>query len=314
VTHGSRVVSAGEALVDLFLEEGGSGPLLRVLPGGSSFNMAIGLARLGVHASFAGRLSTDVFGRLLALTLDREGVDASLVQHGSEPTPIAVVDQSGPDVAYDFRWIGTADREYDPAAIRPDIFEACDALHVGSVALGIEPVGTRLVSLMDRLHGRVFLSFDPNVRRDVVDDWPTYVDRVHRVAELADLVKVSDADLAAVGEKASAERMPFGRTGPTIVTSGGRGATLFRAGHAPIVMPAATAIAVDTVGAGDAAMAALLFALAEQGLIGVRFMDHVDDPTWVGILRFMTTAAAMTCERVGADPPSLADLRARLSA
>lgn len=310
----SRVVSAGEALVDLFLEEGGSGPQLRVLPGGSSLNVAIGLARLGLDTSFAGRLSSDVFGRLLTQVLDREGVDASLVQHGPEPTPMAIVGRAGPDVAYDFRWIGTADRQYDPAAMEPGAFEAFDALHVGSVALGIEPVGSRLLALMERLQGRVFLTFDPNVRRDVVDDWPTYVARVRRAAALADIVKVSDADLTAVTETASGTRLPFGRSGPTIVTAGARGATLLRAGHAPLVVAAAPAAAVDTVGAGDAAMAALLFALSEEGLLGLGSIENVADRTWAEILRLMSTAAAMTCERVGADPPSLADLRARLSA
>ncbi|MDQ3127084.1 MAG: PfkB family carbohydrate kinase [Chloroflexota bacterium] len=314
MTRRGRVVSAGEALVDLFLKEGASGPQLRVLPGGSSFNVAIGLARLGLDTSFAGRLSSDVFGRLLTRVLDREGVDASLVQHGPEPTPMAVVGRTGPDVVYDFRWIGTADRQYDPAALAPGVFEAFDALHVGSVALGIEPVGARLLALMERLQGRVFLTFDPNVRRDVVDDWPTYVARVHRAAALADIVKVSDADLTAVDETASGTRLPFGRSGPTIVTAGARGATLLRAGHAPLVMAAAPAAAVDTVGAGDAAMAALLFALSEQGLLGPGSIDRVADRTWVEILRFMSTAAAMTCERVGADPPILADLRARLGA
>jgi hypothetical protein len=41
-------------------------------------------------------------------------------------------------------------------------------------------------------------------------------------------------------------------------------------------------------------------------------MADAGDEVWTGILTTMTTAAAMTCERPGADPPRVADLRARL--
>lgn len=73
-----RVASAGEALVDLIPEMDGDQIVLRASAGGSPFNVAIGLARLGLDASYAGRLSTDVFGRLLELRLADEGVDVSL--------------------------------------------------------------------------------------------------------------------------------------------------------------------------------------------------------------------------------------------
>jgi fructokinase len=308
------VASAGEALVDLFHGEDSTGHVLRVKPGGSSLNVAIGLARLGLEASFAGRLSTDTFGRVLSAVLAREGIGTSFVQYGPEPTPLAIVGHQLDDVVYDFRWIGTADRAFDPAAAAAGSFEGLDALHVGSVALGLEPVGSRLIALMERLHGQVFLTFDPNIRRDVVDDWPTYVERVRRAAELADLVKVSDADLAVLGEVAAPGERPFGRVGPTVVTAGARGATVVRAGRPPLGVPAAPAHLGDTVGAGDAAMAALLFSFAENGELAVGAVDDLSDARWSDILRVMTTAAAMTCERVGADPPTAAALQARLTA
>jgi fructokinase len=313
VTRRARVASAGEALVDLFPEVDATGPLLRVKPGGSSFNVAIGLARLGLEASFAGRLSTDTFGKILASVLAREGIGTALVQYGQEPTPLAVVGHDGTDVVYDFRWIGTADRAFDPTAAAAGSFESLDALHVGSVALGLEPVGGRLLALMERLRGQVFLTFDPNIRRNEVDDWPSYVERVRRAAELADLVKVSDADLAEMGEPAAGER-PLGRIGPTVVTAGARGATVVRAGRPRLVVPAVPVEVVDTVGAGDAAMAALHLSLAEHGELTPGTAHDITDARWTEILRVMTTAAAMTCERVGADPPTAAALQARLTA
>lgn len=313
VTGRTRVVSVGDAIVDLFPAKDAEGALLRIVPGGSCLNVALGLARLGLDVSFAGRLSTDALGRLLAAVLDSEGIDAALVQSGPEPTPLAIVGHRGADAVYDFRWTGTADRTFDPELVEAGVFEDFDVLHVGSVTLGIEPVGARLIALMERLQGQVFMTFDPNVRRDVVDDWPVYVGRVRRAAELADLLKVSDADLAAVGEPTPG-KTPFRRVGPTVVTSGARGAALLRADREPLVIAAVPGEVIDSVGAGDAATAALIFAMAEADGLTSRAMEAMSDARWTEIMHVMATAAAMTCERVGADPPTLAALKARLSA
>lgn len=307
-----RVASAGEALVDVIGAGGGSEAIAR--PGGSPFNVAVGLARLGLDASFAGRLSTDPYGLLLHDRLSAEGIGESLLQWGAEPTAVAVVGRVGDEAVYDFRWIGTADRGYDPSAVPDEAWARLDVLHLGSAALGLEPVGGRLIDLMERLHGNVFLSFDPNIRRDVIDDWPTYLDRVRRALDLADLVKASEADLLELDLDPRSQAPPLGRAGPTVITRGARGATLHRAGHPPLDIRAPHVRVVDTIGAGDACMAGLLFALAEhEGLEGAR-LGTLSDDAWGAILRVATTAGAMACERVGADPPTLAELRARLSA
>ena len=276
--------------------------------------MAVGLARLGLDTSFAGRLSTDAYGQLLHDRLTAEGIGESLLQRGAEPTAVAVVGRAGDEAVYDFRWTGTADRAYDPAAVSREAWARLDVLHLGSAALGLEPVGGRSIELMERLAGTVFLSFDPNVRRDVVDDWPTYLDRVRRAVGLADLVKASEADLRELGADARSDAAPLGRAGPTVVTRGAGGATLYRAGRPPIDVPAPGVEVVDTIGAGDACMAALLFALDEQAGLDRRGLLTLSDDAWREVLRVATTAGAMTCERVGADPPTAAELRARLSA
>jgi fructokinase len=303
-------VSAGEALVDIVAEAGTA----VARPGGSPFNVAVGLTRLGLDASFAGRLSNDTHGRMLAARLADEGVRDAFVQRGLEPTPLAVVGRAGDDAVYDFRWTGTADRGFDPTAFPDAAWERVDVLHIGSVALGLEPIATRLMALVERLHGTFFLSFDPNVRRDVIDDWPTYLGRVRRAAELADLLKVSDVDLRELDPDPGSGATPLGRAGPTVVTRGGRGTTLYRADRPPLDVPAPTVEVVDTIGAGDACMAGLLFALAEHDALRPGRLQELTDDDWAEVLRVANTAGAMTCERVAADPPTAAELRARLSA
>jgi fructokinase len=309
-----RAASAGEALVDrIGTDERDTGGAI-VRPGGSPFNVAVGLARLGFAASFAGRLSTDAYGRLLHDRLTAEGIGESLLQWGTEPTAVAVVGRIGDEAVYDFRWTGTADRGYDPAAVPDDVWTGLDVLHLGSAALGLEPVGSRLIALMERLHGRVFLSFDPNVRRDVIDDWPAYRDRVRRAAGLADLVKASEADLAELDLDPGPSAMPLGRVGPTVITRGADGTTLHRAGRRAMDVESPAVAVADTIGAGDACMAGLLFAIGERDGLDRGRLGSLSDDAWAEILRVGNTAGAMTCERVGADPPSAAELRARLSA
>ncbi len=312
-----RIASAGEALVDL-VEAGAGGaggagvPTAR--PGGSPFNVAVGLARLGLDVSFAGRLSTDANGQLLHDRLTAEGIDESLLQRGAEPTAVAVVGRRGDEAVYDFRWTGTADRGFDPDAVPDGSWARLDVLHLGSVALGLEPIGRRLIDLMEHVHGRLFLSFDPNVRRDVVDDWPTYLARVRRAVDLADLVKASEADLWDLDPDPRPGATPMGRTGPTVVTRGAGGATLYRTGRPPLHALAPSVEVVDTIGAGDACMAGLLFALGERDGLDRGGLETLSDDDWREVLHVATMAGAMTCERLGADPPTVAELRARLSA
>ena len=85
----------GEALRDLFALEGQDGLVLGAHAGGSPFNVAVGLARLGqASALLAG--STDSFGRRLVGALEREGVRTEFLLRTAQPTTLSVVDL-GPD-------------------------------------------------------------------------------------------------------------------------------------------------------------------------------------------------------------------------
>ena len=76
-----RVVCFGEALVDLLPDRRGrlrDCERFEVHSGGAPANVAVGLARLGVPASFVGVVGEDEFGHLLQRKLSAEGVDARL--------------------------------------------------------------------------------------------------------------------------------------------------------------------------------------------------------------------------------------------
>ena len=69
------ITVAGEALIDLVLDHDGC---VGAQPGGGPFNTARTIGRLGLAPAFLGRLSSDGFGRLLRASLDQDGVRLSV--------------------------------------------------------------------------------------------------------------------------------------------------------------------------------------------------------------------------------------------
>jgi hypothetical protein len=140
------ILVCGEALIDLFVgpAEGAEMPA-RAVAGGSPFNVAIGLARLGVDASFLGGISRDRFGALLARTLVREGVDDRFLVRTDRLSTISMVatDDNG-QPSYAVHGERAADRSFAltnlPAELPPDVQGAdLRLLYDGGRAGGLRP-------------------------------------------------------------------------------------------------------------------------------------------------------------------------------
>jgi fructokinase len=301
------IASVGESLVDFtpVLVEGRLDGF-RAHPGGSPYNVAVGIARLGHPAAYAGRLSGDLFGRLLADHLAESGVSAHLVAAGAEPTALAFVGKRAGEPVYDLRLDGTASAALQPADLPADRFAGVEALHFGSLGVVLRPSREAVLGLVRALRGRVLLSFDPNVRPAAVADWPGYRAAVDESLRLADVVKASEADLSALG--AAVTPAP-GQA--LVVTAGAAGSRVLLAGRT-LACPAAPCRVADTVGAGDAYMAGLLVALAERGVLDRAALAGLDDAGWRVAMRFASAAAALACERPGADPPRREEVERRL--
>ena len=195
------IVVCGEALIDLFVgpAEGAEMPA-RAVAGGSPFNVAIGLARLGVDVAFLGGISRDRFGALLASTLVREGVDDRFLVRTDRLSTISMVatDDNG-QPSYAFHGERAADRSFAltnlPAELPPDV----QALTFGSYTMAVEPVGSAFAALAERECGRRVISVDPNLRPAVVGDverWATAAERLYRTATI---IKASDEDMRRLG-------------------------------------------------------------------------------------------------------------------
>lgn len=310
------IIVAGEALIDLAPRDG----LLLPLPGGSPYNVAVGLGRLERDTHYLGGLSTDAFGELLAARLLADGVDLELAPRVPEPTTLAVVhldDQAR--ASYGFYIDGTAAAVLDEAALPATSGLADDAiLHVslGAIGLGHEPTGRALTKLLRAAGGTRLTSLDPNIRPSVFDqvsgraEYARLIDAL--VPELA-LVKVSDEDLEHLHPEASSwheTATAWARSGPAVVvvTLGADGALALTADGREVRVPGQAVEVVDTVGAGDAFTAGLLGWLDRGGVTSRDALAEVDDAGLTEALTFARRIAAITCQRAGADPPHLGEV------
>jgi fructokinase len=308
------ILVCGEALVDLVPvpcgDEGGYVPR----GGGSSYNVAIGLGRLGVPVGFVGRVSRDHFGRMLRERLTSNGVDVRYLLEGDEATTLAVVHfESDSEPEFAFYGEGTADRTIREDELPADFPSDVRALHFGSISLVREPAASAFEACMRREHRRRVLSLDPNVRPSLIRDRDAYVDRLAGWVSLVDLVKISRADLRWLypgrsPEDVAHEWLGLG-PGMVVVTRGGEGAAAVGLRGAAEVDGVPVDVA-DTVGAGDAFTSGLLAWLEASGRLDrsrLRALDHVEIREG---LAFANSVAALACTRAGAEPPSRADMEA----
>ncbi|SDU25694.1 carbohydrate kinase [Stappia sp. ES.058] len=305
------ILVCGEALFDLFADETSDRLTFDARIGGSPFNVAVGLARLGTPAAFFGALSHDLFGQRLRRALAAEGVDLSFALGTDALTTLSIVglDDTG-SPAYGFYGKDAADRQIRKSDL-PDLPDSIDTIQIGSYATLVSPVGDSLLALAVREHGRRLIAYDPNVRPTVVADMSAWRERFADLLPHVDLLKISleDLELMFPGNDPQTLAETWLAQGPAlvIVTRGGDGATAFTARHRVEVAGDAVAL-VDTVGAGDTFQAAILARLGETCGRRRSALERLGDTDMLGLLRFAARAAALTCSRRGADLPRRAEL------
>ncbi|MDC8771425.1 carbohydrate kinase family protein [Roseateles albus] len=292
------VVSFGEALTDMIR----SGPeQWTSVCGGAPWNLARALAGLGVPTAFGGAISADVFGQALWQAAQAAGLDMRFTQQLAHKSPLlAVVHETAPP-QYFFVGDDSADLYFQPDALprgwRDDLLWA----HFGGISLTREPLAARLLDLAESLKSAgKRISYDPNFRAMAMD--ARYDATLQRMCRIADVIKVSDEDLCGLFRSPDhrlglAQITDWNPHALVLLTRGADGASLFHAEREVQARPPAIDV-VDTIGAGDAAMAGLLFSLLREP-IGAPPQQH---------LRWAVAAGAAACQVAGAAPLSLQQL------
>ena len=305
----------GEALFDFFCQpdSGQSNKVgFQAIAGGSPFNVAVGLRRLGIDAGFFAGISSDYLGKRLATVLAEEGVRDDFLVHVDAPTTLSMV-AVGADGSpqYSFRGEGCADRMLTVEHL-PTLDEGVRGLHVGSFSLVVQPVADALLTLVRRESGRRLITFDPNVRLNPAPSIELWRGQVVKFAEHAHVIKVSDEDLELLYPEKDAAAVAEGwlkhNCQWVIMTRGRQGATIFTRALGSWTVAARKVDTVDTVGAGDTFQAALIAFLTERGLDEPGRLAGVEKETLTRMLEFAVAAAAVTCTREGPDLPYRAEV------
>ncbi|GEK21246.1 carbohydrate kinase family protein [Cellulomonas xylanilytica] len=302
-----RALVIGEALIDVVARPDGS---RAEHPGGSPANVALGLGRLGRRVDLLTWLGQDAAGDLVREHLRGSGVTVLEGNRSPLRTPVATAHLDA---------TGTASYEFDLKWDLPETWDedAGDPLvvHTGSIATVLQPGGAAVASIVGRRRETSTITYDPNLRPVLMGSPAHALPVVEALVRVADVVKVSDEDLAwlhpGVAPAEIAEE--WSRSGPSlvVVTHGGEGAFASTSAGARISVEAPSVQVADTVGAGDSFMGGLIDGLWSAGLLGAdrrQALADVDAATVEAVLERCARIAAITVSRAGANPPRLAEL------
>jgi fructokinase len=305
-------VVCGEALMDVFASgDTPTGLALDARIGGSPFNVATGLARLGQPVAFFGGMSRGFVGERLMRALRDEGIVTQTVVELDAPTTLGLVGLDANGVpSYSFYGERCADRLLPRTALAQAPSTAW-CYHFGSYTMVVEPVADTLRALVEREHQRSFIAYDPNIRLNVEPDLMAWRQALQWMLARTHLLKVSEEDLGLLYPQTDPATLAADWLGQgvamVVVTRGGEGASAWTAKH-HVAVPAAPTTLVDTVGAGDTFQAALLTWLAEHDALAAASLRELDAVSMGEALHFAGAAAAITCSRRGADLPRRAEL------
>ena len=293
-----QVWVCGEVLIDLIPD----GTERKAVVGGGPANTAKALAKLGIATQFIDGISSDQYGQMALKELHHDGVLLDYVKFSDKPTCLAIVSlsQNG-GATYEFVIDGTATFDFSHTWL-PDPFELKPSLlHIGTLVTAIEPAASVLHEWASKVAEVAPIVFDPNIRPAVLDNRDLYVAAVEKWVAISSAVKVSDDDLNWLYPDQSIEsvvnRWLSDGVALVVVTFGSNGLTGFTS-EGKVEVGAVKVDVVDTVGAGDTVGAVLVEAIIEKGL------TNLNGEILKATLTRAAKAAAITCSRSGAKPPS----------
>ncbi|AHM71352.1 carbohydrate kinase family protein [Yersinia hibernica] len=293
-----RIICYGESLIDFTYD----GQAFIPHPGGSPYNVAIALGRLGTQVDYCTQLSTDMFGNMLLQHLELNHVGTTTISRNPAPSTLAFVlthPETEPEYAFYSRQAADViiQSEDLPAPIEATLH------HFGSISLMQEPCGTTWENYLTQLDG--FISFDPNIRPSLIPDRQVYLDRFNRITGRIQLLRLSLSDLQWLAPDEAVEhfvdRMFAKGILMVAITSGSDGAWIYTL-ECNKYQPVMSVSVTDTIGAGDTFTAGLLSVLVDG--IKDKTLAKLDNNMLARALKTGSIAAALNCRNKGANPPT----------
>ena len=272
-------------------------------PGGAPANVAVGLAKLGMDAGFIGKVGADAFGDFLRETLQQNSVDTTYLIAGEESrTTLAFVatrSDGMKDITF-YRHPG-ADIQLSPDEIDTAYVQSAELFHYGSVSLSHSPSReATLHAIQSAKAGGTLISYDPNLRLMLWDNPDDAKHWIWEVMPYADVVKISEEEWEFVtddiGLEHGIERILGLGVKLLVVTLGERGC-YYTNGIIEGFVDGYIVDVVDTLGAGDAFVAAMLIQLIQHtDLLSLKKVQ-LD-----AIMRYANAAGALATQKVGVIP------------
>lgn len=318
------VVCLGEALIDFVATESGvsvgeSTGFVRA-PGGAPANVAVGVSRLGRTSAFLGKVGSDPFGRFLAQTFREAGVDTGGMVFSPEyRTGLAFVSLAASgERDFCFFRNPSADMTYHPKELDTTRITSSKIFHYGSITLIEEPArSTTLAAVQKARASGNLISYDPNLRPPLWQSLDTARKIILETLLFADMVKVSEEELGflflgnAPDTPLSHEEREacitafhenYGTVELLMVTRGDQGCVWSIANGIRGVLPGFSVSAVDTTGAGDGFVAAVMVQFLERNITTAKALLELSVEDWNAVFRFANAVGALTTTRKGAIP------------
>jgi fructokinase len=264
---------------------------------------------LDIPTEFIGGLSDDQYGKRMRAEFMAGRVGLTFTPEHQLPTCLAIVSIAADGGAtYEFKIEGTATFAFatenlpDPKLVKPE------AIYIGTLATIIEPGAIILKDWILQAKDYAPIIYDPNIRSSVISDRSRYQEVVKNWVALSNVVKASEEDLAWLypdTDPLEIAHIWVSQGVQIVVITKGENGIVGVTENQEVSIPGVKVKVIDTVGAGDTVGAVLVEALVEFGLekLTSELLSHT--------LHRAALAAAITCSRAGANPPTKAELLQR---
>ena len=303
----SKILCIGEALIDMICTDKGSslskGDNFLKKTGGAPTNVAAAIAALGGKVTMAAKVGNDPFGKQLIDTMKDFGVSTEfMLQDDNHFTTFAFVSLME-DGERDFVFNRGADGQLSEADIEAIDLDEYGIVHFGSATAFLPgPLQQAYVSLLKKAAAKnIFISFDPNYRHLLFkDDTPSFIEQSWHFLQHCNFFKLSDEEAMLLTNTTTvmdAAQKLLDQTSALFTITLGKDGTLLGFQKNISILPSIKITPVDTTGAGDAFVGAVLYQLSSKTMEEIK-----DQPVeeWNRIIINGNKAGARTCEYLGA--------------
>jgi fructokinase len=302
-----KILCIGEALIDMICTDKGKslsqGQNFLKKPGGAPTNVAAAIAALGGSVELAAKVGNDPFGRQLIEVMQEFGVATKwmLLDH-THFTTFAFVSlmENG---ERDFVFNRGADGELTRHEVDEINLDEFSIIHFGSATAFLPgPLQVAYESLLQKaLQQNIFISFDPNYRHLLFkNNKQSFIDQSWNFLQSCHFFKVSDEEAMLITGKATLEDATASlleKTKSVFAITLGKDGTLLGANHSTRIIESIPVKPVDTTGAGDAFVGAVLYQLSN---LGISAIENLSSAKWEQVVSNANKAGARTCEYLGA--------------